>query len=111
MLRARPLESGGLRSRCRVGALRKARLSSADWDPVWSRPCWWQEGRRAPWAGAESQPQTAPGGCHPAMGANSADPGRGCLGDLNEKPIRGLGICLPVTPLSRPHAWGFVWEN
>lgn len=108
VVRVRSPELGGLRSRCRVGALRKAWLSSADWNRVWNRPCRWQEGMMAPRPGAGSQSQTAPWGCHPAMEANSADPGRGCLGDRNEKPIRGPGICLPVTSLSRPQAWGFV---
>lgn len=62
----------------------------------------------APQPGDGSKSQTAPWDCHPAMEANSADPGRGCLGDLNEKPSRGLGICLSVTSLSRPQAWGFA---
>lgn len=111
VVRARPLESGGLGSRGRVGALRKAWLSSAAWSGVWNRLCRWQEGMMAPfWPGGGRQPQTAPWGCHPAMEANSVDRGRGCLGDLNEKLIRGLCICLPLTPLSRPQAGGSVRE-
>lgn len=48
-----------------------------------------------PWPGAGSQPQSAYWGCHPPIEANSGDPGRGCLGGLDEKPIKDLSICLP----------------
>lgn len=76
MLRARPLEPGSFRSRCRVGALRKAWLSSADWDPFWSRPCWWQEGGGCPGQELEASPRQ-PLGLPSSHGGQFCGPGEG----------------------------------
>lgn len=61
--------------------------------------------------GARRQPQTACWGCRPAIKPVLWTLGGAALGDLDEKPVGGLSVCLPVASVSRSQSWGLSERN